>query len=147
MTACSRKRVGVDNPELSCIRLVKDDQLENFFLPLPCMHCSDPPCLAVCPREALYRDEVLSRVMVNPARCIGCKMCCAACPFGAVGFDSDRGNVFKCDLCGGDPECVRICKPGALTFVETPTLQAPFQRSTAERFTRAMAGRHSSLLR
>jgi Fe-S-cluster-containing dehydrogenase component len=42
----------------------------------------------------------------------------AACPFGALGFESERHTVYKCDLCGGDPLCVRYCFPGALDYIE-----------------------------
>ena len=73
--------------------------------------------MTVCPREAIYRDNAEGRVMVDYDRCISCKMCVAACPFGAMGFDSERRSVHKCDLCNGDPQCVRFCFPGALTYV------------------------------
>jgi Fe-S-cluster-containing hydrogenase component 2 len=74
--------------------------------------------MAVCPREAIYRDNRLDRVLIDYDRCISCRMCMAACPFGALGFESERQTVFKCDLCGGDPLCVRYCFPGALNYIE-----------------------------
>ena len=74
--------------------------------------------MAVCPREAIYRDGRLDRVLIDYDRCISCRMCMAACPFGALGFESERHTVYKCDLCGGDPLCVHYCFPGALDYVE-----------------------------
>jgi Fe-S-cluster-containing hydrogenase component 2 len=73
--------------------------------------------MAACPREALHRDERLDRVMVDYDRCVSCRMCMAACPFGAIGFEFERHTVFKCDQCDGDPLCVRYCFPGALAYV------------------------------
>lgn len=96
---------------------------DTFFLPATCHQCEDPPCLSACPNDAIYRDDALNRVMINHDRCVGCRMCFSACPFGAVEFDAVWGKSVKCDLCGGDPECVRACKPGALEYTEPRVLQ------------------------
>ena len=45
-------------------------------------------------------------------------MCVISCPLGAIEIDPVKHTAFKCDLCEGDPECVKICLPGALTYVE-----------------------------
>jgi phenylacetyl-CoA:acceptor oxidoreductase subunit 1 len=61
------------------------------FLPMPCMHCETAPCLEVCPTGATYRrpDGI---VLVDYAKCIGCKYCMQACPYGARHFiDAIRG--------------------------------------------------------
>ena len=71
--------------------------------------------------------------LVDTTKCVGCGMCVHACPFGAVGFDKDRGRPFKCDLCGGDPLCVRFCEPGALTFKDASMLQYAQARAAALR--------------
>jgi len=73
-----------------------------------CMHCSDAPCIAVCPVDAIYqRDDGV--VLVSKKTCIGCGYCFMACPFGAPQFPT--GNVFgargamdKCTMCAGGPE-------------------------------------------
>jgi carbon-monoxide dehydrogenase iron sulfur subunit len=114
-TVCAMSRSGVGRPVLSRIRIVSSAE-PGRYLPIVCQHCQDAPCVSVCPRKALGRDERLQRITVDYDRCISCKMCVAACPFGAVGFDADRDLVFKCDLCDGQPECVRFCFYGALTF-------------------------------
>ncbi len=73
-----------------------------------CMHCSDAPCLAVCPVDAIYQRED-GIVLVSKKTCIGCGYCFMACPFGAPQFP--KGNVFgargamdKCTFCAGGPE-------------------------------------------
>ena len=113
---CSMVKEGRPHAALSRIRLIRYAK-PKLHLPVVCRHCEDAPCMTVCPREAIFRDNALGTVTVDSDRCISCKMCTAACPFGAVGFDGERHRVFKCDLCNGDPQCVRFCFPGALTWL------------------------------
>ena len=110
---CSMVKEGRANPGLSRIGLIRHAS-PQLHLPVICRHCEDAPCMTVCPREAITRDRSVGRVMVVYDRCISCRMCVAACPFGAMGFDPERRSVFKCDLCDGDPQCARFCFPGAL---------------------------------
>jgi len=56
------------------------------MIPMPCMHCDDPPCVTVCPAKATYRRKD-GIVMQDFRRCIGCKYCIAACPYGARSFN------------------------------------------------------------
>ena len=56
-------------------------------------------------------------MVINYDRCIGCRMCMAVCPFGAMRYDTARRRVFKCELCNGDPQCVKLCPQEALQFV------------------------------
>jgi Fe-S-cluster-containing hydrogenase component 2 len=134
---CSVKHNGVSNPSLSCIHIVKWDN-DGFYLPMRCQHCEDAPCMAVCPRAAIYRDKELDRVLINQELCIGCKMCVSACPFGAMGYDADRGRVFKCDLCDGDPQCVRFCDMKAVDYVESKKVQYSRMRESAEKYSETM---------
>lgn len=56
------------------------------MIPMPCMHCDDPPCVTVCPAKATYRRKD-GIIMQDFRRCIGCKYCIAACPYGARSFN------------------------------------------------------------
>lgn len=56
------------------------------IIPMPCMHCEHPPCVTVCPAKATYKRED-GIVMQNFRRCIGCKYCIVACPYGARSFN------------------------------------------------------------
>jgi Fe-S-cluster-containing hydrogenase component 2 len=125
---CSVKHNGVSNPSLARIHIVKWDD-ERFYMPMRCQHCRDAPCMAVCPKDAIYRDEEMDSV-----RIIGCKMCVSACPFGAMGWNPKRGRVFKCDLCHGDPQCVRFCDVKAVDYVETSSLCCDRMRDAAENY-------------
>ena len=134
---CSVKHNGVSNPGLSRIRIIKWDA-EGFYLPVHCQQCQDAPCMAVCPKEAIYRDEALDCVKIDYDLCIGCKMCVAACPFGAMGYNPQRGLVFKCDFCQGDPQCTRFCDTKAIEYVDATNVQRARMRKSAAIFLGAM---------
>jgi len=136
---CSVKHTGVSNPTRARIRIVKWER-EGFYLPIKCQHCEDAPCLAICPRGALFRDPELNTVRINRDLCIGCKMCVMACPFGAMGFDAEARKVFKCDLCHGDPQCVRFCYVKAVDYVEATKISYPKLREAALRYKAAARG-------
>ena len=91
---------------------------ERVQIAMTCMHCEDAWCLNVCPAGAITRDAVTNAVVIDSNKCAGCKMCMLACPYGNISFDSTKLVSRKCDLCGGDPECVSHCISGALNFVE-----------------------------
>ena len=91
---------------------------ERACIPGTCLHCEQPWCLEVCPAAAIRRSPESGAVEIDPERCAGCKMCLLACPFGAIRFDAQAGVARKCDLCGGEPQCVKHCISGALQFEE-----------------------------
>ena len=68
--------------------------------------------------DALRRDEATGVVLVDTKVCTGCEACLVACPLNALFMDREKGTVFKCDLCGGDPECVKVCTRDAIVLKE-----------------------------
>jgi Fe-S-cluster-containing hydrogenase component 2 len=86
------------------------------YYPITCGQCLKAPCEAACPRQALYRDQRLGFLKVDKWGCNLCGLCFGACPFGML-RPGDK-VVIKCDLCGGEPECVKICPTGAVTYVK-----------------------------
>jgi anaerobic carbon-monoxide dehydrogenase iron sulfur subunit len=83
-------------------------------IPVVCLQCDAAACVSVCPTQALQRDDRTGAILVAEERCIRCRACVFACPWGNVGFDDRRSTVYKCDLCGGDPQCARYCPSRAL---------------------------------
>jgi Fe-S-cluster-containing dehydrogenase component len=63
------------------------DSSRNVFLPRPCMQCENPPCVSVCPVGATYKRPSDGLVVMDYERCIGCRYCMAACPYGARYFN------------------------------------------------------------
>ena len=114
--ACSFEHEDAFVPALSRIR-VQDFYDEQFYLPMVCVHCADAPCATVCPTVAITREPT-GQVKVHDERCIGCKMCLLACPFGVMGFSLRTGVAHNCDFCDGDPQCVQFCVPKALAYEE-----------------------------
>jgi anaerobic dimethyl sulfoxide reductase subunit B len=86
---------------------------------LSCMHCAKPACESVCPVRAVTKRVQDGIVVVDQSKCIGCRLCAMACPFGTPQFGAD-GTMQKCNLCldrvtaGLLPECVSSCTGGAL---------------------------------
>ena len=134
---CSLKKEGVVDPSRARLRIIKWEW-EGFYFPIACQHCKEPLCATVCPVNAIQKDKSLDRVVVNLELCIGCRACVAACPMGAVGYDSKGGKVFRCDLCDGDPTCIKYCNTKAIQYVEMERVQLRKMRSTGEELYRAL---------
>ena len=67
-----------------------------------------------CPTGALSKDPKTKAILVDRGKCIGCRKCSEACPFGSITFSEEKARV--CDLCGGDPQCVKACPTGAVSY-------------------------------
>lgn len=95
--------------------------IEQYWLPTMCQQCENAPCVNVCPTGASYRDPETNIVLVDKEKCIGCKYCMMACPYGVRSFNKTERVVEKCTLCrqrtsiGELPVCVAGC-PGEARF-------------------------------
>ena len=104
------------NPRLANIT-VREYESVTLAVPVVCQQCEDPACVKVCPKKAITRGED-GVVRIDYDLCISCQLCRKACPYEGIRFSPSPRRVFKCDLCGGDPKCVRYCPGGALAFEE-----------------------------
>ncbi len=103
-----------------------DTQTVHF--PKSCLHCEDPPCVPVCPTGASYKRVEDGIVLVDYDKCIGCKYCAWACPYGVRELDEKRKVMTKCTLCvdrihdrslperDRKPSCVLACPTEARLF-------------------------------
>lgn len=112
---CSLKRKNSMNPFYSAIYVVRGISGES---PILCRQCKNPRCLSVCPTGAIYKDRETGTIKISDEDCIGCLECVSECLFGAMRIDFTANRVFKCNLCGGAPECVSWCPNEALEVIE-----------------------------
>lgn len=91
-------------------------------VPMVCMHCEDPTCAQVCPADAIKRTEDGVVQSSLKERCIGCKNCVLACPFGVPRYYPEIDQMLKCDMCydrtsvGLKPMCATVCPSEALFY-------------------------------
>ncbi|MGE5389470.1 MAG: 4Fe-4S dicluster domain-containing protein [Deltaproteobacteria bacterium] len=123
---CSFLHTGEFNPLRSRITVFSFEKV-GLAAPMVCQQCSVAACMEVCPVGAIHRDEVTGAMTVSQDKCLRCKMCTIACPFGASTYDPIQDVIMKCDLCGGKPQCVVFCPSGAITY------QDPMQANIAKR--------------
>ena len=113
--------------------------------PKSCLHCEEPPCVPVCPTGASYKRKEDGIVLVDADKCIGCKYCAWACPYGAREFDEDRGIMTKCTLCVDriydetepperrKPACVNACPTHARLFGDVHDPESEVSRTIRSR--------------
>lgn len=115
----------------SRIRVMKG---ATFTTAVTCHQCEEAPCASVCPVQAIQREAGIWRV--EQQRCIGCKSCVIACPFGAMQMIrvDERALALKCDRCAhreSGPACVAACPTHALRCLEPVRLRAARLRGRA----------------
>jgi anaerobic dimethyl sulfoxide reductase subunit B (iron-sulfur subunit) len=102
-----------------------------YYVSTACMHCEKPICCEVCPTHARAKrpDGV---VLIDQVKCVGCRYCEWACPYGAPQFDASSGKMTGCNFCedllaqGKNPACVDSCVMRVLKFGELEELRAKF---------------------
>jgi Fe-S-cluster-containing dehydrogenase component len=127
--------------------------IEMYWMPVQCQQCENSPCVGVCPTGASYRDPENNVVLIDKEKCIGCRYCTYACPYGVRQFNDEEGVVEKCTLCNhltaksdgikniedtddpahAVPPCVHNCACGARYFgdLDDPNSAASLALSAA----------------
>lgn len=134
----------------------QDQDLATRPILVTCNECDNPPCVRVCPTQATFqRDDGV--VVIDEHRCIGCRYCLAACPYGSRSFNwrdprpfikkinpyyptRSRGVAEKCDFCmerlakGLIPACVEVCPQKALIFGNMDDSESEIRKTLRTRF-------------
>jgi len=112
---------GLSFRQVTKMETGKYPSAQIHFVSLACFHCSDAPCMNVCPKGAIFRDVDDGVIHVDENLCIGCRACAMVCPFGAPRFYPGE-KMRKCNFCvdrvthGMEPACVHTCTTKALGF-------------------------------
>ena len=113
---CSFQHSKKFSPSLARVTVHKDDS-DGLDYPVMCHQCSQCPPIEACPTGAISKTAE-GWTGVDWQICIGCGACVEACKYDAIKLTNEK--VLICDLCGGEPECVKRCPTGALEYVEAP---------------------------
>ena len=108
------------------------------FAVMRCNHCSDAPCVRICPTKALFKrpDGIVD---FDSDRCIGCKSCLQACPYDAIYIDADTHTAAKCNFCAHridqqqEPACVVVCPTHSIWVGDLDDPKSGISRLIAER--------------
>jgi len=120
MVACAQAKTGGGDTARSRIQVMETD--EGAFELALCRQCADPKCVLECPAAALAKNAETGTIEWSDAQCVDCLLCTVGCAYGGIAHDAVAGHVVKCDLCGGDPACVKACESGALEYLTTSRL-------------------------
>ena len=121
-TACKSEHqvpIGVNRTWVKQVEKGHFPNTRRLFSVMRCNHCTDAPCVEICPVEALFfREDGI--VDFDNDRCIGCKSCMQACPYDALYIDPETNTAAKCNYCahridiGLEPACVNVCPEHAI---------------------------------
>ncbi|MEM0217742.1 MAG: 4Fe-4S dicluster domain-containing protein [Candidatus Nezhaarchaeales archaeon] len=113
---CALRRFKANNPKKAMIRVemivLKDDVKVRVKV---CRICEEKPCIKACPTGALRFNG--RWIEVDETLCTLCRACASVCPFEAIFFHRDVKGPLICNLCGGDPQCVKMCPMEVLKVV------------------------------
>jgi formate dehydrogenase iron-sulfur subunit len=140
VAACKEKNnlPATIDPKLTAYTWTVVEQRDKAFVRRMCMHCESPTCASVCPVGA-FQKQPNGPVTYDASRCMGCRYCIMACPFGVPKYQWDRTVpiVQKCTMCpdrmarGQAPACASVCPTGATTFGDRDQLITEGRRRLA----------------
>jgi carbon-monoxide dehydrogenase iron sulfur subunit len=114
--ACSLIKEDLFDPARGRVKILKKEDIA-LGLQLLCEQCESHPCVASCPNGALSRDDTTGIITVDEKLCTSQGACVDACIYHAIRLHPETKKPMFCDLCEGDPYCVKHCVPEALQWV------------------------------
>ncbi len=120
-------------------RIILETDNEDV-IPMHCRHCSDAPCITVCPTSAMARSAEEEPVVLNTEKCIGCNACVMVCPFGIIKAAPESTSLSKCDLCvdlleeGKIPACAAGCPTNAISYTKLGNITSERRKDVIQKF-------------
>jgi Fe-S-cluster-containing dehydrogenase component len=140
-TACKSENevpLGVYRTWVKTVEVGQYPDVQRSFQVTRCNHCSNPPCVRICPTSAMHRrpDGIVD---FDSDACIGCKACTQACPYDAIHIDPDSRTAAKCNFCahrvdiGLEPACVVVCPEHAILAGDLDDPESEVSRALGRR--------------
>ena len=90
----------------------------NFHMAITCNQCAEPACIDVCPTGAITKNAMDGIVRITETKCVGCRLCDLACPYGGIHYNIEQKKASKCDFCEGDPQCIPACPEHLISLMK-----------------------------
>jgi carbon-monoxide dehydrogenase iron sulfur subunit len=132
---CSLAKKKAVQPAESRIRVNRYSGADFQSLAL-CQHCAEPGCVNACLMGVVIQDPGSGLVGRDTAKCFACGACKVMCPAGAPVYDSHEDAYVTCDLCKGEPICVKVCPQNALSYLDLAAASEEIRYKQGLRFFR-----------
>lgn len=136
VVACSYAKEKQFRPAAARVHVYSWER-EGISVPMMCQQCNDAPCASVCPTGAMHRVTGSTLIEYDASKCIRCRMCVQACPFGNAVYDSVSDSILKCDTCDDNPSCVAACPVNAIEYIEENVATRSRKKAFATKFKEA----------
>lgn len=126
---CSMKHKGLINIDRAAIHVLRREPSVDH--PAVCYQCG--VCIGSCPQDLIRRNGKTGAVEIDTEKCTLCGHCVLSCPYGMITIDPVDRHAVKCNLCGGEPECVKHCREKAILYVEANRVALHRREASARR--------------
>jgi len=135
---CAITKTGKCDLNNTSIKIYSDNLEHN--VPKVCLQCDTALCIDACTvKFAMRRDETTRAIIIDHAKCDGCGKCVITCSFNAIRQVSEA-EISNCDLCSGDPTCVKYCPTDAILYVDSERMQRMMLTEALTRFEKCIEG-------
>jgi len=111
---CSFEHEQKFSPALSRIYIQKVE-IEGIAVPKVCIICGK--CIEACPEKVITKSEKTGSILIDEENCTSCRECVIVCPYNVMKINPLTNKAMTCDLCNGNPQCVKYCPEAVLHYM------------------------------